>query len=348
MPVLSDFDLWNYIKSGRLKIIPFSREIVRENGLDLKIGRQIARFKKTGRIFKPGCKVEDFYEIEEIDSFIIHPHEHVLLHTEEYLEVPNDLMGFVNLRSVDYNERIYVIFDKDCELVKIGELVEEKPKIKALAFDFSDFKIKPFPVLDFIAHPAPEKMIKIATDSGKRAIITPSHSLFSIDKWLTPKPVIAGLLTKGDIVLSSRGDTKRLIDEERPFGEKEDQVIKINDNFQIGDLILDKISKIETVRPSTDQVYDLSVPPVENFIGESGIIFHNSTYARLGCFIPPTIIDAGFKGQLTIEMVGGEFPVELKAGERFLHVVFAKLTSPVQKPYKGKYQEQTGVKLPIL
>ena len=45
--ILSDFDLWNYIRSGRLAIEPFSEDIVRENGLDLRIGRQIARFNKN-------------------------------------------------------------------------------------------------------------------------------------------------------------------------------------------------------------------------------------------------------------------------------------------------------------
>jgi len=59
-----------------------------------------------------------------------------------------------------------------------------------------------------------------------------------------------------------------------------------------------------------------------------------------------TIVDAGFEGNLTIELIGSGFPVKLYAGERFVHLVFAKLTSPVEKPYKGKYQRQRGVTLP--
>jgi dCTP deaminase len=54
--ILSDFDLWNYIRSGRLAIEPFSEDIVRENGLDLRIGRQIARFNKK----HPGLRHEKF------------------------------------------------------------------------------------------------------------------------------------------------------------------------------------------------------------------------------------------------------------------------------------------------
>lgn len=168
--ILSDFDLWNYIRSGRLSIKPFSEDIVRENGLDLRIGRQIARFTKAERVFDTkSSDPAEYYSFEEGESFIIQAKEHVLLHTMEYLSLPKDLMGFVNLRS---------------------------------------------------------------------------------------------------------------------------------------------------------------------------------SFARIGLTIPPTIIDANFEGELTIELVGGDFPVKLYAGDRFLHVVFARLSSIVEKPYSGKYQGQRGVRLP--
>ncbi|MEN3047755.1 MAG: dCTP deaminase [Candidatus Caldarchaeales archaeon] len=170
--ILSDFDLWNYIKSGRLRVDPIFEDTVRENGLDLRIGEEIARLRPVEEVLDTmDGDVRRFYQIERGGSFVIRPREHVLLHTVEYVSMPKDLMGFVNLRS---------------------------------------------------------------------------------------------------------------------------------------------------------------------------------TFARLGLSIPPTIIDADFEGQLTIEMVGGEFPVRLHAGQRFLHVVFAKLTSEVSSPYRGKYQGQKGVRLPEL
>ncbi len=78
-----------------------------------------------------------------------------------------------------------------------------------------------------------------------------------------------------------------------------------------------------------------------------GLVNVRSTYARLGLFIPPTVIDAGFCGQVTIEIIGSGFPVRVYPGQRFLHVVFVKTTSPVASPYRGKYQGQQGVTLPI-
>jgi dCTP deaminase len=71
-----------------------------------------------------------------------------------------------------------------------------------------------------------------------------------------------------------------------------------------------------------------------------------STYARLGISIPPTVIDATWRGRLTISLTATRYPVVLHSGDRFLHVIFAKLTSPVQKAYNGKYQDQKDIAVP--
>jgi len=167
--ILGDRDLKYYLEKGLIKITPFSDEIIRENGVDLRIGTQFARLSKIDQVFEIGKNIEDFYTVTNSNYFIVFPHEHVLMTTMEYIELPNDVMAFVNLRS---------------------------------------------------------------------------------------------------------------------------------------------------------------------------------TFARLGISIPPTIIDAGFKGQLTIEIVGSEFPIKLESGQRFLHLIFAKTLTPVENPYHGKYQEQQNVTLP--
>lgn len=71
-----------------------------------------------------------------------------------------------------------------------------------------------------------------------------------------------------------------------------------------------------------------------------------SSYARLGLTIPPTIVDSGFEGNITIEVVGSTFPIKLYAGDRFIHLIFARVSSPVERPYRGVYQGQRGVRLP--
>lgn len=171
--ILSDFDLRAYLSSNRLRITPFTEEIIRENGVDLRLGSNYCMLVESDEVFdiSKNNDLSKYYECSESEQLILKPNKRYLLHTLEYIALPPELMGFVELRS---------------------------------------------------------------------------------------------------------------------------------------------------------------------------------TFARLGLMIPPTIIDGGFEGQITIEVLSTSFPVILKAGIRFLHVVFSKLTTPVSKPYKGKYQGQRGVKLPIL
>jgi len=77
-----------------------------------------------------------------------------------------------------------------------------------------------------------------------------------------------------------------------------------------------------------------------------GLVNLRSSFARVGIYIPPTVIDAGFKGNLTIELIGGASSVRVYPEQRFLHVVFLRTSSPVYKPYTGKYQGQVDVTPP--
>lgn len=172
--ILSDFDLVNYIRSGRLVIEPFSEEIVRENGLDLRLGDEVCELQSVDEVLDPYSTSVDlsrFYRCWRAEEFVVKPMGRYLLTTVEYIRVPPELMAFVELRS---------------------------------------------------------------------------------------------------------------------------------------------------------------------------------TFARLGLLMPPTIIDGGFEGRITIELCGSSFPIKLRAGTRFLHVVFSKVSSPIQRPYGGRYQGQRGVTLPRL
>uniref|UniRef100_A0A832ASI5 dCTP deaminase n=1 Tax=Ignisphaera aggregans TaxID=334771 RepID=A0A832ASI5_9CREN len=172
--ILSDFDLKNYIKSGRIAIEPFDESIVRENGLDLRIGDEVCELMEVDEVLDPYANEIDlsrFYRCWKNNTFVVKPYRRYLLTTLEYIKVPPELMAFVELRS---------------------------------------------------------------------------------------------------------------------------------------------------------------------------------TFARMGLSIPPTIVDGGFEGQITIELHGSSFPIKLRYGTRFIHIVFSRVTSPIEKPYSGGYQKQKGVKLPRL
>jgi dCTP deaminase len=171
--ILSDFDLRKCIEEKRIVIDPFTEDCLRENGVDLRLGGEVARIRSSNTLldYRDGVDLEKYYEVERGESFIVNPHEHILITTLERIKLPVDIMAFIELRS---------------------------------------------------------------------------------------------------------------------------------------------------------------------------------TYARLGLTIPPTVVDANFEGQLTVGVTGTSFPIKLYVGDRILHLILAKLTNPVSKPYLGKYQYQRGVTLPIL
>jgi len=115
------------------------------------------------------------------------------------------------------------------------------------------------------------------------------------------------------------------------------------------DLYFDRrvASEIIEVSPNTIYLFStleyLEMP--RNLIGLLGL---RSTYARLGFTMPLTVVDAGFCGTLTIQVRSGPFPIRLKVGERFFHMVVAKLSSEVEREYVGKYWGVRGLALPRL
>lgn len=69
-----------------------------------------------------------------------------------------------------------------------------------------------------------------------------------------------------------------------------------------------------------------------------------SSLGRMGLFIQNAgWEDPGFKGEITLELFNANrCAIELKAGRRVGQLVFAKMDRCAQKPYRGKYQGQTG------
>lgn len=103
--ILSDFDLENMIRSKRIVIEPFDKEIIRENGVDLRISDEIGRHNpERGPEFVVDPSdpehVNNEYVLEKNDKGnVIGPHEQVLMSTIEYIKMPDNLMGFVEQRS---------------------------------------------------------------------------------------------------------------------------------------------------------------------------------------------------------------------------------------------------------
>lgn len=69
-----------------------------------------------------------------------------------------------------------------------------------------------------------------------------------------------------------------------------------------------------------------------------------SSIGRLGLFIQNAgWVDPGFEGQITLELFNASnFAINIKSGTRVGQLVFAKMDHNAEKPYRGKYQGQTG------
>lgn len=79
-----------------------------------------------------------------------------------------------------------------------------------------------------------------------------------------------------------------------------------------------------------------------------GFLNIRSTYARIGLLLPYGLVNSGFHGQLTVEIMGGSFPVKLYAMDKVFHLTLAEKSTASPNAYRGRYQNQVGVTLPLL
>ena len=62
-----------------------------------------------------------------------------------------------------------------------------------------------------------------------------------------------------------------------------------------------------------------------------------STWARRGFFLPPTIVDAGFEGDLTFEILSYGEEMTAPVNQRFAHLIFARTTGPCTPFFAARY-----------
>ncbi len=80
----------------------------------------------------------------------------------------------------------------------------------------------------------------------------------------------------------------------------------------------------------------------------TGVCIGKSTYARCGIHVNVTPLEAGWEGQVTIEISNGtRLPVKVYAGEGIMQVLFFEGEDPdvSYADRKGKYQGQKGITL---
>ena len=102
---MGDCDLKDLLKSNKLIVDPLSDDSIQQNGIDFKIGNEIAECRPTNKNevmdSTSNDEIRKFYHSIEADNgyFVFSPLHHYLLLTKEKVKMPLDIMGFCALRS---------------------------------------------------------------------------------------------------------------------------------------------------------------------------------------------------------------------------------------------------------
>lgn len=74
-----------------------------------------------------------------------------------------------------------------------------------------------------------------------------------------------------------------------------------------------------------------------------------STWARRGIAVQNTIIEPGWRGFLTLEITNhGQSIIDFAEGMPIAQIIFHRLETSAEKPYSGKYQDQSFGPVPAL
>ncbi len=110
--------------------------------------------------------------------------------------------------------------------------------------------------------------------------------------------------------------------------------------------VIEKKKEVLLLKPKT-QVLLSTIEHIELPDHIIGFVELRSTWARHGLVMPPTIIDAGFKGTITLEVYNSApYAIAIKPKVRFAHVIFAATMNKVKNAYSGSYLNQKGIFIP--
>ena len=101
--ILSDRDIRQAIKEGRIGIDPFDDSSVQPSSIDLHVDRYFRTFHNARHPYidvkKPMDDLTEMVEVQPDEAFILHPGEFVLGSTNEFVRLPDDLVARLEGKS---------------------------------------------------------------------------------------------------------------------------------------------------------------------------------------------------------------------------------------------------------
>ena len=104
MTILSRNEILNYIKEGKLEIIPLNEKQIGPASIDLTLGNNFRVFKKVRHVFHVTEEVNyneitEIIEVKDDEHLLLMPGELVHGITKEKLKLPNNVSGRIEGRS---------------------------------------------------------------------------------------------------------------------------------------------------------------------------------------------------------------------------------------------------------
>jgi len=101
--VLSDGTIRRLVAEGHVLIDPWDEAIVQPASVDLRLGTSFRVFHNHRitaiDLAEPPRNLTELVEVEDDESFVIHPGEFVLGRTQEHVELPDDIVARIEGKS---------------------------------------------------------------------------------------------------------------------------------------------------------------------------------------------------------------------------------------------------------
>lgn len=136
--------------------------------------------------------------------------------------------------------------------------------------------------------------------------------------------------------------------------------VTLSDEFVkfVGRTVIDPKGDIDSIRFNVSKGY-FDLEPYSSILAKTneyvqmpsdvtGIVLGKSTYCRCGLLVNATPLEAGWCGEITLELHNLQpMPIRLYVDEGIAQILFFKGAVPPKEIYNGAYQFQTGVTLPF-
>jgi dCTP deaminase len=101
--VLSDGTIRRLVAEGRIRLTPWDDTMVQPASVDLRLGSSFRVFHNFRvpaiDLADPPANLTELIQLDDGESFVIHPGEFVLGRTLEYVEMPDDLVARIEGKS---------------------------------------------------------------------------------------------------------------------------------------------------------------------------------------------------------------------------------------------------------